>query len=159
MIIDGKGDHALFHATFDAMSKRRRDLGITDPKDPRFSFRWFTPEMGRSSFAFNPFDNLTSDTRSDAQFCQLLLDAFNLRAGTEYGRLYYSLRARSALLSALKSAGKPASFEELESAILESVKGDDKAQVDAFSLIAIVKSLRTYRAPCSSTPRAIHLYA
>ena len=111
VIIDLKGDPALFHTVRLEAEERRRQLGITDPRDPRYAFRFFTSEKGKATHHFNPFQSLESSSRSLIQICHLFLDSLSLSHGEGYGRSYYSRKNRHLLYEALEAEPRPRSFE------------------------------------------------
>ena len=117
VIIDLKGDHALFHTVREESRKRREAAGITKDSDQRYAFRFFTPSPKDASHLFNPFDSMKSDRRTDMQLCNLLLDSLSLNHGEGYGRSYYSRRSRMLLQQALTHedahSSRPTSISEL----------------------------------------------
>jgi hypothetical protein len=79
-----------------------------------YPFRWFTNELGRSSYVFNPlmqahFGQLTLYQRTD-----VLTAAMGLQYGTDYGRGYYSDANAQLLYKALERRPDVRSFYELE---------------------------------------------
>ena len=157
VIIDLKGDPALFHTVREEARRRRESAGITDDDDPRYAFKHFTPSPSQSSYIFNPFDSMKSEARTDIQLCNLLLDSLNLNHGEGYGRSYYSRRSRMLLYQALihedEQSGKPTSIGELNDkfARIMKNKGDiDRVETDfgsphdTFELLATVRTLAQY---------------
>lgn len=157
VVLDLKGDPALFHTLREESDKRRRELGITDPDDPTCAFRFFTPEKGRASYFFNPFQSMDSEARSEVQLCHLFLDSLGLNHGEGYGRSYYSRKSRMMLYDALTKGGsKPRSIEELYKRLIELSKDkdswmkDDDLQGtfnykhDTFELLATIHTLARY---------------
>lgn len=159
VIIDVKGDAALFHTVKHEMEKRREALGITDPDDPRFAFQYFTPEKDRASFRFNPFESFAREVHSEIQLCQMLLESLALQHGEGYGRSYYSRRARYHLLEALKASPSPRTFAELYNKLATQLRGGDLHET--FELIATVHALSHYPAlattPDSEPRTTIHM--
>ena len=162
VILDLKGDLALFHTIRQETDERRRQLGVTDPHDPRFAFRFFTPEKDRATYAFNPFSNFMSQGRSDVQLAQLMLESLGLHHGEGYGRSYYSRRARWVLQEALTKGvantkkGSPQSFNDLDR-LIQAVT-DQTSRHEAFELVATVKSLSGYEALKPAPPeQSIHI--
>lgn len=166
VILDLKGDNALFQTVRHEMEERRRQAGITDPNDPRFAFRFFTPEKGKASCLFNPFQNLRSDSRTDIQLCHLFLDALNLNHGEGYGRSYYSRKNRLMLYEALTEEPRPDSIEALFERLKRMVanRGDNHAgpgrgreigstdyRQDTFELLSTIHALAQY--PMLATAR------
>ncbi len=144
IIIDLKGDPALFHMVRDEAERRRRELEITDPQDPRYAFRFFTCEKERSTHYFNPFKSLESSTRSLSQICHLLLDSLNLSHGEGYGRSYYSRKNRMLLYEVLDSKPEVRSFEELYKRIAEREAASPQVYRDAFELVSTMHALSKY---------------
>jgi len=153
VILDLKGDPALFHALRHESDCRRQQAGITDENDPRYAFRFFTPEKNKASHYFNPFQSFASEARSDIQLCHLFLDALNLNHGEGYGRSYYSRRNRMLLFEALTSDPKPTSILELSERIARLIKGKrdpDRPigqrypQHAAFELVSTIQALAHY---------------
>ncbi len=154
VILDLKGDPALFHTVRAEAEARRKALGITDPDDPRYAFRFFTPEKGKASHFFNPFHSLDSESRTEIQLCHLLLDSLSLNHGEGYGRSYYSRKSRMMLFDALtKGDRKPRSIEELYERLKQFTKGredgdrlmgDFDYRNDTFELMATIHSLCRY---------------
>lgn len=155
VVLDMKGDPALFHTLKAESEKRRKELGVTDPEDPRYAFRFFTPEKGRASHFFNPFQSLDTEARSDVQLCHLLLDSLSLNHGEGYGRSYYSRKSRMMLFDALtKGDRKPRSIEELYEKLKQFTRGsyDDEERLtgdfnykhDTFELLATIHTLAKY---------------
>jgi len=160
VILDLKGDPALFHTVRREAEQRRKELGIEDPADPRFAFKFFTPEPGRASHRFNPFASLRSSQRSTVQLCELILDSLALSHGEGYGRSYYTRRSRHTLLRALDDPSKPDSFEELY-AVLTNLCHDAEHGV-AFELLSAIEGIAQYpniAAPDGAAPpeHAIHM--
>ena len=129
VILDLKGDPALFH------------LARTEAESAGQDFLFFTPEKDRASYRFNPFPNFQSDYRTLTQLCHLFLDALSLNHGDGYGRSYFSLRARDLLYSIIDEHN-PQSFKELYEH-LEKVK-NKKGNEDAFQLVGTIHALSTY---------------
>lgn len=148
VIIDLKGDPALFHTAMREAEARRKRHGVTRRNDPRYTFRFFTPEPGRDSYHFNPFRSMDSEHRSAAQLCELMLDSLSLSHGEGYGRSYYTRRNRAMLFEALEDDSKPRSFEDLYEVLKRMLKsgGTDDLRFDVFELLATVQSLENYKA-------------
>lgn len=154
IIIDLKGDPALFHTVRAEAAARRAALGITDPDDPRCAFRFFTPEKGKASHFFNPFASFDSEARTEIQLCHLILDSLALNHGEGYGRSYYSRKSRMMLYDALtKGDRKPRSIEELYERLKQFTKeredpdrlmGDFDYKHDTFELLATIHTLARY---------------
>jgi hypothetical protein len=157
VIIDLKGDHALFHTVREESRRRREAAGITYEADPRYAFKHFTPSPHRSSYIFNPFASMASEARTDIQLCNLLLDSLNLNHGEGYGRSYYSRRSRMLLYQALthedEESGKPTSIGELDAKLarlmknkgdVDRIDADFGSPHDTFELLATVRTLAQY---------------
>ncbi len=143
VVIDLKGDPALFHTIREEVEARRRSLGIADPKDPRCAFRFFTLEAGRATHIFNPFSDLRSSSCTVMQLCHLLLDSLSLSHGEGYGRSYYSRKNRHLLLEALKrTEPPPRSFEELYPVMRELAHSREHRE--CFELISTIHALTQY---------------
>lgn len=141
VIIDLKGDSALFHTVRIEAEKAGRD------------FRFFRPERGASTYHFNPIQDLAAGTTtSEMQICQLLLDSLGLNHGEGYGRGYYSKRSRTLLLRAMTAlpgasgdeSGRPTTLEELAERLEEEAAKDPRAATDAFELLATIEMLARY---------------
>lgn len=135
IILDLKGDPALF-ATVRAEAEARLPG----------SFRWFTPEKGKQSHYFNPFQSFQSETRTVIQLCQLFLEALSLSHGEGYGRSYYSRQSRKALFDALNRDPAPQSFQELYE-VLRQMRAEDPSGLeyrDIFELVATVQVMTEY---------------
>jgi hypothetical protein len=78
VIIDLKGDMALFSAAKDAAEKAGK------------TFKWFTTEVGRSTYAFNPFLKTDSEKVTLAQTADRLIEALGLDHGEQYGASYFT---------------------------------------------------------------------
>jgi hypothetical protein len=143
VIIDLKGDPALFHTIRHECDQRRKRHGVTDPEDPRYAFRFFTPEAGQDSHSFNPFASMDSKRRSPMQLCELILDSLALAHGEGYGRSYYTRRNRMMLYEALQDPAKPRSFEDLYEVLQKLARREGAA--DVFELAATVQSLSRYK--------------
>ena len=142
VILDLKGDSALFNITKTEMEKRRKEFNISDPKNPLYSFLFFTPEKDMTSCFFNPFDSFGK--RSDTQLCQLLLDSLSLNHGEGYGRSFFSKKNRDIILAALESKSKPKSFEDLYEVLKKNVTIDSDYSNNAFELLSTIHSLSKY---------------
>ncbi|GFO82171.1 MAG: hypothetical protein A49_17980 [Methyloceanibacter sp.] len=69
IILDLKGDPALFHTV----------RAETEARGQKFLF--FTPEKGKRTYYFNPFQSLRSANRTITQLCELMLDSLSLSYG------------------------------------------------------------------------------
>lgn len=132
VIIDLKGDPALFHTAREEAERRGAD------------FRFFTPERGMASHYFNPFDSMASENRTDIQLATLMLDALSLNHGDSYGRSFYSRQSRQLLLDAVKHPSSPRSFEELYEVLQQLRRDDPTAYRDTFELVSTIHALQSY---------------
>lgn len=130
VIIDLKGDITLFETARVAAGER---------------FKFFTNELGKATYAFNPFGQLHREHINLNQICEVFLSALALEHGDGYGRSYYSRVARNLLMRTLAQYPDVASFAELKQRI-ESMANDAEQRRDAFELIAVVESLAGYPA-------------
>mgnify|MGYP001310907530 CR=1 FL=1 len=141
VILDLKGDNALFH-----LARTRAEVHGRE-------FRFFTPEKGRDSHVFNPMADLRGSSTagpSVAQFVQLLLDSLGLNHGEGYGRSYYSRQSRRLLLKVIEEAkSPPESIDELIA--LVEARDDDGVMRDTLELVATLYSLKFYRNIAAST--------
>ncbi len=160
VVIDLKGDPALFHTVREETLKRRQAAGIEEDSDPKYAFRFFTPSPHQASYIFNPFDSMKSEARTDIQLCNLLLDSLNLNHGEGYGRSYYSRRSRALLFQALThddtdkgGSGKPTSIAELHEKLkrftlrkgdIDAIDSEHGSAYDAFELLATIQTLAEY---------------
>jgi hypothetical protein len=133
VVIDLKGDPALFH-TVKAEAEARK-----------LEFRFFTPEKGRPSHYFNPFASIDAENRTEIQLCHILLDALSLNHGEGYGRGYYSRQSRSLLYAALTGQKKPRSLEELREAIDDLRKSGNAEYKDTLELVSTLDALINYK--------------
>lgn len=144
VIIDLKGDPALFHTVQKEAADRRGQLGITEADDPRCAFRFFTSEKGKDTHHFNPFTSLESTSRSLIQLCHLFLDSLGLSHGEGYGRSYYSRKNRHLLYEALAADPQPRSFEELHERIMTRAERQPQVYRDSFELVSTIHALSKY---------------
>ena len=145
VILDLKGDASLFESMKAEAAERRRAEEL--PEDsPRYAFKYFTPEAGRASFYFNPFQSLAGSGRSDMQLCDLVLECLSLFHGDGYGRSYYSRKNRMLLYEAMTSrdlGAKPNSFEDLYPRLRKLSEREEFTR-DTFELIAAVHAICRY---------------
>ena len=125
VIIDLKGDMPLFQTAKEGAGNR---------------FKFFTNEVEKASYVFNPFSPLSTDYVSLNQVCEVFLSALGLDHGEGYGRSYYSRIARNLLSRTIQEYPDIASFEELREKVGKLTKNQSEEQ-DAFELIAVVESL------------------
>lgn len=107
VVIDLKGDDmALFEGTrIDAEAAGKR-------------FRWFTNELGKSTFAFNPLDQEYFHKLSLYQKTDIVTASLGLQYGTDYGRGYFSDANSDYLYRTLQAHPKIRSFEQLSKILL-----------------------------------------
>ncbi len=133
VVIDLKGDDkALFSGTkqdADAVGKR---------------FRWFTNELGKSTYAFNPLDQEYFAALSLYQKTDVMTAALGLQYGTDYGRGFYSDANADYLYRTLQAHPGIRSFQHL-ARILPTGYGVEnithETRKDASHLISIVQRL------------------
>lgn len=134
VVLDLKGDSALFHTVRIEAERRKQD------------FQFFTTERNAPTYRFNPFRGFDRGSRSVAQLCQLILDALNLNHGKGYGRSYYTERSRNVLSRTLKRKRNIQSFDELHAELRETVaRADIRTKGDAFELLSVIEMLTEYR--------------
>jgi len=130
IILDLKGDPALFNTVKDEAALRGQ------------KFLFFTPEKNRASHRFNPFKDFDSESRTPLQLCHLLLDSLSLNHGEGYGRSYFSRRSRTILFAALNHPSKPRTFTQLYTVLTEmAVQQEFK---ESFELISTIHALTQY---------------
>lgn len=122
IVLDLKGEEELFHP-----------IRVECEKSGR-SFRYFSSASDKSTYLFNPLaqDNFTALTLREK--CEFLLDALHLNHGEGYGKRHFSHQNRLALMQTLRSKQEAQSFEDIQSAIAQELKGH-RAR-DASQLIA-----------------------
>jgi hypothetical protein len=92
MVLDLKGDNALFHtAQIEAAAVNR-------------TFKWFTNKPGRSTYIFNPWRQGYLEGMAIQEILGLFLLSLNLHHGDDYGRAFFSLASRTMLQDCLKQA-------------------------------------------------------
>ena len=101
VIVDLKGDKALFESC-------RREAARTR----KMRFRWISNEVGKSTFAFNPFLQSHNSMLSVEQLTQELLQGLSLDYGIQYGAGYFTAMNEIVLHNVLKETGAR-SFAEL----------------------------------------------
>lgn len=108
VVIDLKGDDAalLEGARIEAEKK-----GLP--------FRWFTNELDRSSYVFNPLTQKHFQTLSFYQRADILATSMGLEYGTDYGRSYFGDANVELLHKALEANPKLATFNELYRILLD----------------------------------------
>lgn len=101
VIVDLKGDKALFESC-------RREAARTR----KLRFRWISNEVGKSTFAFNPFGQSHNAQLSVEQLSQQLLQGLSLDYGIQYGAGYFTAMNEIVLNNVLRETGAR-SFKEL----------------------------------------------
>lgn len=133
VVIDLKGDNALFQTV-------RQEAAAA-----KLPFRFFTNELNKTTYTFNPFLQGAHETLSLNQLCENMLDALNLNHGEGYGRSYYSRVARHWLHRALRQHPHVKSFTELHEIAADreafARPGDHK---DAFELLSVIEILASF---------------
>ncbi len=137
LIIDLKGDKALFHTVKAEVERKAKEEG----RSLKDAFRVFSCEVGHACHSFNPFDNLGVMRQSMVELCNVYLDALNLNHGEGYGRSYYTMHSRSLLRQVLKDE-KPTTFKELYEALLRRKR--TQAFREAYELVATIEALGDY---------------
>ena len=105
IILDLKGDDALFHTTKLETERAGR------------KFKWFTNRTRHSTYVFNPFLQKHLDSMSVADVTGFIISALNMHHGDDYGRAYFTVMGRTLLQDALNrsvgvaSVGANASIE------------------------------------------------
>lgn len=135
VILDLKGDAALFHTVRTEVQKR----GVQ-------RFKFFNLERDAATYRFNPFRGFNPELRSVPQLCQMMLDALALNHGRGYGRSYYTERSRFALAKVLRTTPNLSSFVQLHKALSATMKTerDKRARIDAFELLSVIETLTAY---------------
>ena len=100
VVIDNKGDSALFHEVRDAAKRYNRP------------FRHFATEIGRSTHAFNPIPSLSGDRISTDQMTQSLADCLRLYYSERYGEKFFAAISLETLQDVFERYPEIASFEE-----------------------------------------------
>jgi hypothetical protein len=101
VVIDMKGDKALFWGTFIEATRAR------------LPFRWFTLEPGAASFAFNPFAQAANQRRSVNARAQSLLVALGLYYGDAYGKTFFQSITLDTLTAFIRKFRDIRSFADL----------------------------------------------
>lgn len=90
VIIDGKGDDALFNTA------------RIEAERAGTQFKWFTNKPFRSTYLFNPFDERTTSRLTVPEIVGLVIQSLNLHHGDEYGRAWFSVASRILLKRAVQ---------------------------------------------------------
>jgi hypothetical protein len=132
LVIDLKGDPALFNTTREECEKRGQ------------VFRFFTPEAGKATSFFNPITNLHHSKRPIIEFCEIILNALDLWHGTFfYGGGYFSEQCRNLYLKTLLSAPSlPTTWEAQYELLIQTL--DRRQHKDVFELLGRIFALAQY---------------
>ncbi len=132
VVIDLKGDDkALFRGTqIDAANANKR-------------FRWFTNELHKSSYGFNPLAQEYFRSLSLYQKTDVITAALGLQYGTDYGRGHYSDANANYLHRTLQQFPNIGSFQKLAQPLQNPTPGRFSREdiKDASHLVSIVKRL------------------
>jgi hypothetical protein len=144
VIVDLKGDRALFHNT--RIEAERAGI----------PFRWFTSTYGRETYVFNPFLQSYVQNVHEDQFSGNLLQAMGLEYGAVYGRAHFSQVNRRVLAPVLSEHGyKIRSMRDLDKSLMEFQRtkgksvleaGGEQLAKEASHLFGVVNSLSTFEA-------------
>lgn len=148
LIIDMKGDPALFHTARLEASKRGK------------RFHLLTAMQGLESSFFDPFDSLKACWDRPQELADLLCEALELFHGTGYGAGYYTSQQSEVLAAALEQGLAEAqaegrtykpSLQDLESR-LQRVNNRDAKHVKALVRALTREPFRTLLSPPSDVP-------
>lgn len=149
VVIDLKGDLALFNCVRAEAEKRREALGIEkDSPEEDYAFRFFSTVPGHRTHHFNPMRSLSAGKRSVMQLAEILMESLSLSHGEGYGRSYYSRRSRHVLQTILREGdGKIQSIEDLHKAVTLFARKHENRKVvqDTFELVATIDALSRYK--------------
>jgi hypothetical protein len=133
VILDLKGDASLFQAA------------RIEAEQAGAEFKYFTNELNRATYIFNPFGLADSQHISLNQLCEIFLEALSLNHGEGYGRSYFSRLARHWLAGALRKNPNLESFEELyEYTRRKGAFQNAEERERVFELISVIESLATF---------------
>ncbi len=139
VVIDLKGEYALFHTVREEVRKQAEREGRTLED----AFRLFTTEKDMATHYFNPVGDMTYPDRYVADLANLLLDALELNHGPGYGRSYYSRKNYMVLHNALQ-ANDAATFDDLCEQLTRATKGNADERNQAFELMATLYGLTEF---------------
>jgi hypothetical protein len=77
------------------------------------TFKYFTNLLGRSSYVFNPYQQLNSKKGSNSQFVETISEALRFNHGDGYGTRFFSSQTREWLLETVTKSPNMTSFAEL----------------------------------------------
>ncbi len=144
VVLDCKGDPAFFQTVL--LEARRQGRPV----------KWFTNQLCRSTYLFNPFDPDLYRTQSLQDIVGLMMNAMNLHFGSDYGRAWFTIANRILLKRALNETRPaapgtrrqpwPRKFEEIQSfrelnEIILYLAADGKDYQSAQHLAFLVESL------------------
>ncbi|MBK1724160.1 hypothetical protein CKO23_18240 [Thiocystis violacea] len=144
VILDLKGDNVFFQTA----QQEARDAGLP--------FLWFTPEMGYSSYIFNPLQQRAHKALSKMAQAEMQLSALSLDHGTGYGKSFYSRQARVWLYRAIsgdlpdevtKNHKNPETFGDLRDLAVEfeRMKNIDRYEKENIAeLTSVLKTLEGF---------------
>jgi len=130
LVLDLKGDLALFNTAREEAQKKRADG--SDAKE----FRFFTLDSARPAHRFNPLETFCSRPRQSLELANQLLEALSLDYGDQYGRSFYAGGSREMLEVALREDESRRGFAELYEKVAEdkaSKKFEIRAKLHALS--------------------------
>lgn len=130
LIIDMKGDLALFNTARDECARRGQP------------FHAFTLEQGMQSSYFSAIDNFDADRRPTVELTELTANALSLYHGATYGTSYFSAQHRDLLLNGFHSNPRPRTWTELHERLLAMY--DRQEHRDVFELLSKVRVLAEY---------------
>jgi type IV secretory pathway TraG/TraD family ATPase VirD4 len=136
VVVDMKGDDlALLHGT------------KLEAEKAGLRFRWFSNELDRPTYTFNPLAQQAFQKLSIYQRTDILLNALGLQYGTDYGKAYFSDANAQMLFHAMKAKPTARSFQELVSVLRNpsNFVHVSKAIVrDGSHLMAIIERLASF---------------
>lgn len=101
VVVDLKGDPSLLQT----VRAEAEHTGRT--------FKYFTNVLDRSSYLFNPYQQLSLDGSSVSQFVETLMESLRLNHGDGYGSRFFTSQIREFLLKTVKRFPNLTSFREL----------------------------------------------
>ena len=101
VILDLKGDMAMM------MTAK------TEAEQAGLAFKFFTHEIGRASYVFNPLSQINSPAVSEAEVVETLLTATGLDYGIGFGESFFSGRIRTTVIQALERCPQASTLRDL----------------------------------------------
>ena len=134
IIIDGKGDPALFQSSKIWTEEENR------------KFKWFTTANGKSTYLFNPFAQTHLQKMTLSEIVGLQLLSMNLFHGSGYGRSFFSAGTKEAINEGLKSYdGQPDHFEAFLRHLNQKAAEDpDRKQESGKHLVFMMRTLSEF---------------